>query len=229
MSTQTAVAPVASSPLRRSEASGQSPISARRPSANVLGIAVDALNMEQALARVAETLRSGAKGYVCAVGVHGVMEAQRDAELAETFALAAMTVPDGMPMVWVGRMQGHRQMQRVAGPDLMLEIFDRPEFSRFRHFLYGGNPGVAEQLAAALRRRFPGTRIVGTYTPPFRNLTISEENEFIATIDACKPDLIWVGISAPRQEQFMRRYLARLNTRMMFGVGAAFDFHTGRI
>lgn len=229
MSTQTAVAPVASSPLHGSEATSQPPIGSGRPCANVLGIQVEALDLERALQRVAETLRTGGKGYVCAIGVHGVMEAQRDPGLAETFARAAITVPDGMPMAWVGRMQGLGQMQRVAGPDLMREVFRRTEFSHYRHFLYGGNPGVADQLAAILRQSFPWTRIVGTHTPPYRDLTSVEEQKLIATIDTCKPDIIWVGISAPRQERFMRHYLPRLNTRLMFGVGAAFDFHTGRI
>jgi N-acetylglucosaminyldiphosphoundecaprenol N-acetyl-beta-D-mannosaminyltransferase len=229
MSTQTAAASAASSPLRAIEAMGQHPIASGRPCANVLGIQIEALDMERALQRVAETLCSGAKGYVCAIGVHGVMEAQRDPALAETFARAAITVPDGMPMVWVGRMQGLHQMQRVAGPDLMREIFRRAEFSHYRHFVYGGNPGVADTLAAVLRRNFPWTRIVGTYTPPYRDLTKTEEQKLIATIDACKPDIVWVGISAPRQERFMRHYLPQLHTQLMFGVGAAFDFHTGRI
>jgi len=204
-------------------------LASQRPRANVLGIQVEALDMERALSRIANALRTGHKGYVCAINVHSVMEAQRDADLAATFAGAEVTVPDGMPTVWVGRLQGHRHMQRVAGPDLMYEIFRRNEFAGCKHFFYGGNEGVAQELAANFGRRFPWVRIVGTYTPPYRSLTRTEEQCLINTVSACKPDIIWVGISTPKQEKFMRRYLPELETRLMFGVGAAFDFHTGHI
>ena len=197
--------------------------------ANVLGILVEALDMERSLVRVEEALRSSGKGYVCAIGVHGIMEAHRNRRFAEICAGASIAVPDGMPLVWVGRMQGCRGMRRVAGPDLMLEVFRRKEFAGYTHFLYGGKPGVAEELSANLKRKFPSTRILGTYTPPFRDLTPSEAADFIGRIHDLKPDVIWVGISTPRQEEFIYRYLPSLDTKLMFGVGAAFDFHTGRI
>jgi N-acetylglucosaminyldiphosphoundecaprenol N-acetyl-beta-D-mannosaminyltransferase len=120
-------------------------------------------------------------------------------------------------------------MQRLTGPDLMLEVFRRRQLARYSHFLYGGKPGVAQELAANLSRRFPWVQIAGTYTPPFHDLTIRQEQEFISTIRKTKPAIIWVGISTPRQELFMRKYLPELDTSLMFGVGAAFDFHTGRI
>ena len=229
MSTQSAVARATTSPRRTISYAHRLEVAGENPCANVLGVQVEALDMERAVSRVADTLRSGRKGYVCAIGVHSVMEAQHDAELAAAFAGAAVAVPDGMPMVWVGRLQGHDRMERVAGPDLMLEVFRRAEFAGCRHFLYGGNEGVADQLAAALQSRFPTSQIVGTYTPPFRDLQEKEEEELIAQVENCKPDIFWVGISTPKQEKFMRSNLPRLNTRLMFGVGAAFDFHTGRI
>jgi N-acetylglucosaminyldiphosphoundecaprenol N-acetyl-beta-D-mannosaminyltransferase len=204
-------------------------VTGQREYVNVLGVHVEPLAMEPAVARVEEALNGTQKGYVCMIGVHGVMEAQRNPGLAAAYAGALIAVPDGMPTVWVGRHQGYREMQRVAGPDLMLEIFQRKEFSRYTHFLYGGKEGVADELAASFAQRFPWARIVGTYTPPYRELTPEEEQNMIATIRDLKPDIIWVGIGAPKQEQFMNRYLPRLETRLMFGVGAAFDYHTGRI
>jgi len=120
-------------------------------------------------------------------------------------------------------------MERVAGPDLMLEVMRREAFRDCRHFLCGGKPGVAEELRCTLVRRFPWVRIVGTYTPPFRPLSDREEREFVEGVNRLQPDIVWVGISTPKQERFMRRYLPRLDTKLMFGVGAAFDFHTGRI
>jgi N-acetylglucosaminyldiphosphoundecaprenol N-acetyl-beta-D-mannosaminyltransferase len=199
------------------------------PKANVLGIGIDAVNMQQALARIAEELERDRNGYVCLAGVHGVMEAQRDPRLAEIFAGAALIAPDGMPTVWVGHHQGHAKMERVTGPDLMLEVMRRDEFLGCTHFFYGGKEGIAEELREQLRTRFPYVQIVGTYTPPFGPLSAEQETELIELVSRLQPDIIWVGISTPRQERFMAHYLPLLDTKLMFGVGAAFDFHTGRI
>ena len=209
----------------------QSPFAARdnRTPVNVLGIHVDPLDLQGALARIDEFLARREKGYVCAVSVHGVLEAQRDPRVARAFADAAMVVPDGRPIVWVGRTEGQRAIRQVTGPDLMRTIFAAPAFTGRSHFFYGGKEGVAQELAATWAQRSPGVRIVGTYTPPFRNLTAGEEAELIELLNRCRPDFIWVGISTPRQELFMRRLLPQLDTVLMFGVGAAFDFHTGRL
>ena len=200
-----------------------------RPYVNVLGVQVEPLAMETTVARVAESLREQQKGYVCLINVYGVMEAQRNPGLAAAYAGSLIAVPDGMPTVWVGRSLGYHGMQRVAGPDLMLEVFRRKEFAGYTHFFYGGKEGIAEELRTSFKERFPWARVVGTYTPPYRELSPEEEVEIVATVRDLKPDIIWVGIGAPKQEQFMHRYLPWLETRLMFGVGAAFDYHTGRI
>ncbi|HEY1741810.1 MAG TPA: WecB/TagA/CpsF family glycosyltransferase [Granulicella sp.] len=197
--------------------------------ANVLGIGIDAVNMQQALARIAYELEQRRKGYVCLAGVHGVMDGQRNPEVARVFAGAALVAPDGMPTVWVGHYQGHAQMERVTGPDLMLEIIKREEFRGYTHFFCGGKEGVAEELRDSLVSRFPFAKIAGTYTPPFGPMSVEQEKELIEIVDRLKPDIIWVGISTPKQELFMERYLPLLDTTLMFAVGAAFDFHTGRI
>jgi N-acetylglucosaminyldiphosphoundecaprenol N-acetyl-beta-D-mannosaminyltransferase len=157
------------------------------------------------------------------------MEAQGDPQLLEVYSNSALTIPDGMPLAWVGRMQGHIGMQRVTGPDLMLEVFRRKEFSEATHFFYGGREGVAIELRDKLQQQFPWVKIVGTYAPPFRELSESEETELFADIAVLKPDIMWIGIGCPKQEIFMARYLSDLETKVMFGVGAAFDFHTGHI
>jgi len=200
-----------------------------RAYANLLGVRVEALEMERTITRIYGALLKRTKGYICMVGVQGIMEAQRNPVLASVYADSMITVPDGTPTVWVGRLQGFDWMRRVTGPDLMLEVFGREQFACCSHFLLGGKEGVAEELSATLSRRFPRTRIVGTYTPPFRDLTPPEEEDLMARIHELKPDIIWVGISTPKQENFMRKYLPMLDTTLMFGVGAAFDFHTGRI
>jgi N-acetylglucosaminyldiphosphoundecaprenol N-acetyl-beta-D-mannosaminyltransferase len=203
--------------------------SPERPRANILGIAIDAINMDQALARIEANLRLRRKGYVCLAGVHGVMEAQRDPDLAKILADAALVAPDGMPTVWVGHHQGHPDMERVAGPDLMLEVIGREEFRGYSHFLCGGKEGVAEELRDLLIARYPELQIVGTYSPPFGPILPAQEVELLSAINSVRPDIVWVGISTPKQERFMDRYLPLLDTTLMFAVGAAFDFHTGRI
>ena len=199
------------------------------PRVNVLGVRIDPVEMDEAVALIARALTQHTKGYICPAGVHGIMEALRKPCLSEIYAQALLTAPDGMPTVWVGRWYGHQTMQRVAGPDLMIEIFRRKQFASCRHFLCGGKAGVAEELRMEFKRRFPEVKVVGTYTPPFRTMEAREEEELIREVEACHPDIIWVGISTPKQEQFMHRMLPRLSTTLMFGVGAAFDFHTGRI
>jgi N-acetylglucosaminyldiphosphoundecaprenol N-acetyl-beta-D-mannosaminyltransferase len=199
------------------------------PRVNVLGVGVHAINMRQALAVFQIALEGRRKGYVCVTGVHGIMEAQKNPEFQAILNRSLLTTPDGVPTVWVGRWQGHSQMQRVFGPDLMLEVCAMSVGKGYTHFLYGGADGVAEQLGASLQGRFPGLRIVGTYTPPFRPLNDTEKEDLCARVSKVKPDIFWVGLSTPKQERFMSEYLPQLDTRVMVGVGAAFDVHTGRI
>ena len=197
--------------------------------ANVLGVGVSAVNPAEAVKRLLDAARTGTKGYVCVTGVHGVIESQDDESLLEIQNRSFLTVPDGMPTVWVGRLTGHRDMRRVYGPDLMLDLCEATVEEGFTHFLYGGQEGVAEELKEELEKRFPGIRVVGTYCPPFRPLNTEEEGELAAMVREVNPDFFWVGISTPKQERFMSAYLEALDTRIMLGVGAAFDMHLGRI
>ncbi len=199
------------------------------PRANVLGVGVSAINLEIALARIARALETKTKGYICVTGVHGVSEAQSDPSFRTILNRAFLNTPDGMPMVWVGRWQGLREMDRVYGPDLMLDVCRHTASHGFTHFFYGGAEGVATELQRRLEARFPGIRIVGTYTPPFRPLNAAEAEALIQHVETLKPDIVWVGLSTPKQEKFMAEYWQKLDTTLMFGVGAAFDFHAGRV
>jgi len=196
---------------------------------NVLGVGISVLNLRTALAAMAEAIQTRRKGYICVTGVHGVMEAQDDVNFKDILNQAFLCTPDGMPMVWAGKMKGHREMSRVYGPDLMLEVCAESEKSGWRHFFYGGGEGVAEELAAKLRTRFPKLQVVGTFTPPFRALNPDEEKALQAQVAQTKPDILWVGLSTPKQERFMVGYLPKLEVTLMAGVGAAFDFHSGRV
>lgn len=196
--------------------------------ANVLGVGVHALTMQNAVAAIATAVQRRQKGYICIAGVHGVMEARRDASLARIFRNAFLVVPDGMPTVWIGRSQG-LSMTRTFGPDLMLAVLQEQRLAQAKHYLYGGAPGVADQLRQIFLLKYPHLKIVGTYCPPFRSLSTTEQSALMDDVERLQPDVIWVGLSTPKQERFMADYLPRLATTLMIGVGAAFDFHTGRI
>lgn len=196
---------------------------------NVLGVGVHAVDLQSAALLLETRIRERRKGYVCLAGVHGVMEAQRSSHLKAIFAKAILVAPDGMPIVWISRLQGFAATQRVFGPDLMANIIGRAEFRNCVHFLCGGEKGVADKLRDEMLRRFPWAKISGTYSPPFRSMSNLEDETFIANVRTSQPDIIWVGMSTPKQERFMAHYLPMLDTTLMIGVGAAFLFHTGAI
>jgi N-acetylglucosaminyldiphosphoundecaprenol N-acetyl-beta-D-mannosaminyltransferase len=195
----------------------------------VLGTGVSVTNMTDALTAIEKwVVHAGpTKKYVCVTGVHGIVESYHDPKLREIHNRSGLTVPDGMPLVWAGRIYGKKEIGRVYGPDLMLEVCRLSVQRKFTHFLYGGNAGVAEKLKANLEKRFPGIAVVGTFTPPFRPLDEGELEGLKQQVARCRPDLFWVGLSTPKQERFMHDFLPQLDTRVMLGVGAAFDLHAG--
>lgn len=197
--------------------------------ANVLGVGVSAYSMDDVLAIIGSAIENGTKGYICATGVHGVMEAQKDTNLRAILNASLVNVPDGRPTVWVGRLQGLSRMTQVTGPNLMLRVCEVSLKKGYTHFFYGGNVGVAEELRDCMTRKFPGLKVLGTYTPPFRPLSAAEEAELSELVSRSKPDILWVGLSTPKQERFAAEYLHKLDTTLMFAVGAAFDIHSGRI
>ncbi len=196
---------------------------------NVLGVHVNVLNMEDAIALCDAQIRSNRQGYVCVTDVHGVIEAQTDSTFRSILNNSYMTTPDGMPLVWVGRLQGHAEMRRVYGPDLLMALCGVSAERGYRHFFFGGKPGVADRLTARLRTKFPGLQVVGTYAPPFRPLTAVEEQQLAAQVAEARPDVFWVGLGLPKQERFMAQYCGRLDAKLMIGVGAAFDIHAGLV
>ena len=199
------------------------------PRVNVLGVGISVLNLPSAVATLDAALEAGVRGYVTVTGVHGVMESQDDESLRVLHNRSLLSTPDGMPMVWLGRLAGHKTMGRVYGPDLMEAVFEWSARSGRTHYFFGGNPGVVDELRTRMEAKYPGLRIVGTYTPPFRPLTPEEHAGLSAELQTCQPDFLWVGLSTPKQERFMAMEFERLNARLFIGVGAAFDFHAGRV
>ncbi len=196
---------------------------------DVLGVGVSAIDMTAALDEIAAWIHEGERHYVCVTGVHGVMESQRDPDLKRIHNESGLTTPDGMPMVWAGRKAGAANMSRVYGPDLMLALAERAAANGWRSFFYGGKDGVPDQLVAKLQERYPAFISVGTYSPPFRPMTPEEDEAIVERINAAQPDLVWVGLSTPKQERWMAAHVGRLTAPALLGVGAAFDIHAGTL
>jgi N-acetylglucosaminyldiphosphoundecaprenol N-acetyl-beta-D-mannosaminyltransferase len=196
---------------------------------NVLGVGISAINLPLAVEFIEQALRNRRKGYICVADAHSVVQCRRSSELRAICNRSFMTTPDGMPVVWMSRLLGAPQVARVYGPDLMLEVLKVSASRGYRHFLYGGVNGTAEALRERLVARFPGLQVTGTYEPPFRPLNPSEAHALSDQVKASRPDIMWVGISTPKQEKFMAEYLPKLDVTLMFGVGAAFNFHSGRV
>jgi N-acetylglucosaminyldiphosphoundecaprenol N-acetyl-beta-D-mannosaminyltransferase len=193
----------------------------------VLGVGISAVNPELAVEAITRWIETGERSYVCVTGVHGVMESQRDPALRRAHNTSGLTVPDGMPMVWAGHRAGASWMRQVRGADLMLSVLERAAQCGWSSYLYGGAEGVPELLAQELVRRIPTLRIAGTYSPPFRELTPEEDEDVVRRINDSGADLVWVGLSCPKQERWMAKHRDRLDAPVLLGVGAAFDFHAG--
>lgn len=207
--------------------------SRRAPAASttykVLGIPVNAVQIPDAIAILERWIAErGPSRYVAVTGMHGVTEALSDANFRNILKNAGMVVPDGMPLVWVGKIRGFRNMQRrVYGPELT-ETFFQQTGSRYKHFFYGGAEGVGASLGEKYKQLY-GAQIVGSYSPPFRPLTPEEDAEVCRMINDSGADIVWVGLSTPKQETWMFGHRDKLNVPAMLGIGAAFDLNTGRL
>ena len=195
------------------------------PRYNVLGVGVSALTLAQARDLLVGVRGGDKRGYVCLATAFGLTEARRDHALRRIYNESWLTTPDGMPLVWLGP----RGVERVYGPDLMLAVCAAGISSGLRHYFYGGVPGVADALRDALVRRFPGLAVAGTGTPPFHPLEPGELATLQREVTLAAPDVMWVGLSSPKQEHFMARHWRDLDARVLVGVGAAFDFHSNRV
>lgn len=200
----------------------------RPPRANVLGVGISRVDLPAAVRTLAGWLDRGERGYVCIRDAHGIVLCQRDEELRQIHNQAGMVTPDGMPLVWFCRALGYREVARVYGPDLMCAVLQDETLRVRRHFLLGGAPGVAEALAAALGKRYPGFVAAGIYAPPPEATLGGIDAQALAAVAAAQAEFIWVGLGSPKQERWMARHAAHVTAAAMIGVGAAFDFLSGR-
>jgi len=198
------------------------------PNYEVLGVRIHAVQMSDAIAQLRSWIQSRENGrYVAVTGMHGVAESRQDGHFRQILNTADLVVPDGMPLVWLGRYHRYSIRKRVTGSELMA-TFCRETGPSFRHFFYGGAPGVADELAQVLRKKH-GIVVAGTYAPPFRPLTLEEEQEVAARVEESAADVLWVGLSTPKQERWMYEHRDKLKVPVMLGVGAAFDMNSGNL
>jgi N-acetylglucosaminyldiphosphoundecaprenol N-acetyl-beta-D-mannosaminyltransferase len=218
-------------PAARSDHQGKPVNPPPLPRFDVLGTGVTAVNLSGTVTQVDQWIQSPEFGhYVCVTGVHGVTEGMRNPAIQRIHNEADAVVPDGMPLVWLGRRQGHPSVGRVYGPDLTLAILEQAARLGWTSYFYGGAPGVADELKVRMEAKFSGLKVLGTFCPPFRPLEPAEETAILAQINRLQPDLLWIGLSTPKQEILMARWKAvAIRAKVMLGVGAAFDFHTGRM
>lgn len=196
---------------------------------NIQGVGIDALTLQTAIAQVIS--RGGARGgsYVCFCDVNSVCSARRDEGHRRRLADAWLVTPDGMPLVWLCHRARRGDVTRVYGPDVLEGVCAATAGTALTHYFYGAGPGTAEALAAQLQARFPGLRVVGTESPPFREPTEAELDDLAGRLRILRPSFFWVGLSTPKQERFMARCHQKLDTGLMLGVGAAFDFLSGNV
>lgn len=193
----------------------------------VLGVGVDAVQIPTVVAQIERWISERISCHFIAVtGMHGVTEAQHDLLFKLILNSADLVVPDGMPLVWLGRRYGHPLKRRVYGPELM-QSFCSATGAAYRHFFFGGVPGVAASLGQVLNEKYK-INVVGSYSPPFRPPSVEEEDQILAVIRAAKPDVLWVGLSTPKQERWMYEHRSKVCVPVLVGVGAAFDLNSGR-
>ena len=198
------------------------------PRVAVLGVGISAIRMADAVALFESWIAARERHYVCVVPAHSVMDCQDDPELCAIVNAAGLVTPDGMSLVWLLRWRGYRDTERVYGPDLLLAACERSVAAGWRHFFLGGEAGVATELAARLQRRFPALAVAGSLSPPFRDLSAAEDAALCRAINDAGPDIVWVGLGSPKQERWMAAHREALSASVLIGVGAAFDFLSGR-
>jgi N-acetylglucosaminyldiphosphoundecaprenol N-acetyl-beta-D-mannosaminyltransferase len=193
----------------------------------ILGVNVWTADLDCVCSIIESWIIGGRRDYVCVTGAHGLIECRNNDRVRKAHAEAGMVVPDGMPLVFIARRLGYSSASRVYGPELMRRLTQLSAEKGYRQFYYGGPPGLADRLAAALSMRFPRLRVVGTLSPAFRSISAEEDRRDITLINAANPDIVWVGLSTPKQELWMAEHRQQLQAPVLIGVGAAFDFLAG--
>lgn len=194
---------------------------------DMLGVAVADTDIPKTIEFVQQTIQNRSKSYVCFAPVSTLVECQRDSRYQSIINQSGLTVPDGIPLVWLGRMKGSRTIHRTCGPDFMQEFCRTGQPAGYRHFFFGGTEEMVGKLIANLKKNCPTLQVAGQYTPGLRNIDDIEDPQIIDRINASRADVLWVGLGSPKQDIWMANHLGLLNVPVLLGVGAAFDFLSG--
>lgn len=197
------------------------------PVFEVLGTKISAINLEMAVAQIADWIKARTKVYVCVAPVSTVMDCQDDPNYRQIINRADMVTPDGMPIVWLGRRSGQKQVSRTYGPDLMESVCGAGQAKGYKHFFYGGNQKTADALSQSLKKRFPQIQIVGEHVPGFLAVGEREDPQVIEKINRSGADILWVGLGSPKQDYWMSLHRHQIAVPVIIGAGAAFDFLAG--
>ena len=201
------------------------------PLLRILGTRVHAVENPQVITlmeRWIETDRQRCH-HVVNTGMHGILEAHRDPKFKAILNAADLFAPDGILVLLIARLRGYPLKRRNTGPQLMWDFSEVAGHKGYRYFIYGDTEDTLQLLAAKLTESFPGLNIVGLDSPPFRPLTPEEDEAIIAAINEARPDVLWVGLGAPKQERWISEHRHRLNVPVAIGVGASFKFHSGKM
>lgn len=198
------------------------------PVCNIMGVNIAAIDMEWLVNYLDRNMKNISGDYICVSNVHTTVTAYEDQEYCKVQNGGIMAIPDGGPLSSVGRKRGFTDMKRTTGPSLMGEIFKISASKGYRHYFYGSTEETLEKLYSVLEETYPGIQIAGMYSPPFRPMTDDEDRAIVERINETKPDFVWVGLGAPKQEKWMAAHQGRVKG-LMVGVGAGFDYHAGNI
>jgi N-acetylglucosaminyldiphosphoundecaprenol N-acetyl-beta-D-mannosaminyltransferase len=196
---------------------------------DILGTHFSLLSYTDVVMRVIRWRDTQEKHYITLTPPYSVLMSICDSRLREATEAASLTLPDGVGIILAAKLLHYTHCGRVTGPELMLRLCDLGQAEGLRHFFYGGAPGVADALAKRLKQRYPGLDVAGTCCPPFRELTPAEDLEILELINQTRPDVVWVGLGSPKQEKWMVAHVGLIDAAALIGVGAAFDFHSGRV
>lgn len=198
------------------------------PTCNIMGTGIAAVDMSFLVDYVECNLDSLRGNYVCVSNVHTTVTGFRDEAYMAVQNGSAMCIPDGGPLSSVGRKRGFSQMSRTTGPDLMRVLFERSGENHIRHYFYGSTEETLAELDCRLRTTYPAIQLAGMFSPPFRALSAEEDAEYVEAINMTAPDIVWVGLGAPKQERWMAAHEGKIDA-LMVGVGAGFDYFAGNI
>ncbi|NOG44423.1 MAG: WecB/TagA/CpsF family glycosyltransferase [Calditrichaeota bacterium] len=194
----------------------------------ILSTNLESTNYEQVFSDILTFLnQKNDSAYITVNNVHTVVEGVVNAKYGEILNNSFQTLPDGRPLSIVASWKGDKQMQRVFGPTLMEKIIDWGQGHNIKHFFWGSTESTLDKMETVIKKKYPKAVIAGTKSPPFRELSVKENQEFLEKMNTSGADIVWIGLGAPKQELWMSEHFKKLEKGIMIGIGAGFDYLAG--